>query len=124
MTAPQITPGPWVARRYIGNADSWFIVSAVDAAKICGGGGTPITEANAKAIAALPQMVEALQSFKCGGCGGSGKYKDKGFRPPLADERRQDPPEFREELVTCKRCQGGGLEPAAATALRAAGVIE
>jgi hypothetical protein len=57
-------------------------------------------------IKALRQAIMLMGN--CGACGGSGSYKDKGFR----GERG-----FVEEEVRCKKCGGSGIAPAAAAVL-------
>lgn len=56
------------------------------------------------------RLREALGKWKCGSCGGSGEYRNKGFRSDG---------EFVIATVECSVCSGGKLNPIAATALAA-----
>jgi hypothetical protein len=52
-------------------------------------------------VASAPRLYALVEKLgRCGSCGGSGQYKDKGFRGEHG---------FVEQLVTCKKCEGRGL---------------
>ena len=55
------TPGPWNAREYASPIGSWFIRAASGERII--GGGVPVTEANARLIAASPELLDALRDL-------------------------------------------------------------
>ena len=55
-----ISKAPWIAKRYMGKADSWF-VRCSENKPVCGSGSGPVVEANAKLIAAAPELLEAAQ---------------------------------------------------------------
>jgi len=71
-----IMPGPWKAEKYVGNADNWF-VRGPDDKSICGRGAGPVTEGNAKAIAAVPDMVDTLRGALA--CSDSGLVPGDGW---------------------------------------------
>jgi hypothetical protein len=54
------TPGPW---EYNWNATRWVIDSAPAHAIACTAGYEPENKANARLIAAAPELVEALRGF-------------------------------------------------------------
>ena len=55
----KFTPGPWTANRYVGERDNWFVRGPNDE-RVCGSGSGPVVEANARLIAAAPDLYEAL----------------------------------------------------------------
>lgn len=61
-------------------------------------------------IAELESALEELG--KCGSCGGSGKYLNKWIEHGAMTARH------REELVTCTKCDGTGVNPIARAALK------
>lgn len=57
------TPGPWKLKKWnIYGADGYGVTSIPDASP-SEGGNPPVDKANAKLIAAAPQMLEALIAF-------------------------------------------------------------
>lgn len=58
------TPGPWRVERYLGREDSWFVRGPFDE-RVCGQGSGPVVEANARLIAAAPELLEALEAVVC-----------------------------------------------------------
>lgn len=58
----QFTPGPWVARKYVGREDSWFVRGPGDEG-VCGRGGPPVSGADARLIAAAPDLLSIVQRF-------------------------------------------------------------
>lgn len=63
MCDSKLAPGPWTAERYVGRADNWFVRGA-DGSSVCGRGAGPITEVHARAISAIPELVDALLSVR------------------------------------------------------------
>ena len=53
------TPGPWVAREYLSPPNTWFVRGPEDE-NVTGQAGGKMNEANARLIAAAPDMLEAL----------------------------------------------------------------
>lgn len=58
--------------------------------------------------------VEALRKWKCGSCGGSGRYLNRSveFVEEGGDEKT-----YVEEKIQCKVCGGNGLNPIASAVL-------
>lgn len=52
------TDGRWLAIKYFGDKDGWFVRSQ-DQESICGKGSTELSEANASRIARLPELEDA-----------------------------------------------------------------
>lgn len=64
----------------------------------------------------------ALLQWKCGACGGSGKYHHNRSVSERKREQGQTlDAHFNPEPVICKVCGGDGLNPVASAALKAAG---
>ena len=59
MTNHAMTPGPWVAAPNVDKGNSWELCCGVDGRK-----SLPPTYANARAIAAVPALIDALQGAK------------------------------------------------------------
>jgi hypothetical protein len=67
----------------------------------------------------MTDLREALNHWKCAGCGGSGKYQQDAKGRARAEARGKIPdPKFQPDPVTCKVCNGDGLNPIASAALR------
>ena len=68
MKLPNITPGPWTVDEYGIDAPSGSVLSAVDGHVYdeydSDSASIDISEANAKAIAAVPAMLEALNEAR------------------------------------------------------------
>ena len=55
------TPGPWEVGYYIHNERGWFVKATSDSIPICGGQYvSAATKANARLIAAAPDLLSAL----------------------------------------------------------------
>lgn len=54
------TKGPWIAREYTSPVESWF-VHGPDNENVTGQAGGKMTEANARLIAAAPDLLEAAR---------------------------------------------------------------
>lgn len=66
----------------------------------------------------LGKLAEALQQWKCAGCGGTGRYQQDAKGRARAEARGKSPdPRYQPDSVTCKVCNGGGLNPIASAAL-------
>ncbi len=68
MSEPKHTPGPWVVDREVNEGDDglFFVVMADDGAVTV---AAPPTEADARLIAAAPDMLRALRSLFLPGSG-------------------------------------------------------
>jgi len=55
------TAGPWTARQYCGKDDSWFVRGPSDE-RVCGSGSGHVIEANARLIAAAPDLLGQHES--------------------------------------------------------------
>lgn len=79
----------------------------------------------AKAITAVPYLIQTLKLWKCASCGGRGTYQqDKKGRERKEALGQEIDTDYQPDPVTCSRCSGDGLEPIAHAALVMAGIIE
>lgn len=90
------TPGPWTANQYVGDVDSWFVRGAAQE-RVCGNGSGPVVEANARLIAAAPDLYRELdmQVRNCPVC------KGEGYAVDVLDILTKDAP----EKTACNRCK-------------------
>lgn len=113
------TEGPWQSQHDFDRDGELTIIGAIDGPD---GGHTDFhyttvciveegeeATANARLIASLPDLVEALREWKCPSCGGCGKYQPTGNHPGTPK-------------IDCKVCETTGLHPVARAALAKAGV--
>lgn len=63
-------------------------------------------------LSGVEALVEALERWKCGSCGGSGVYLNRHY-----DKTRPVGEQLVSENVTCTVCQGSGDNPIARAAL-------
>jgi hypothetical protein len=69
-------------------------------------------------------MAEVLLTWLCSGCGGKGTYQQDARGRANKEARGIEPdPHYQPNAVTCKRCGGHRLEPAARRVLIEAGII-
>lgn len=137
MTAPHV-PGPWAVstvldgacnRRVYGRGDLEIIEANGRSSHglICTlfaenhGGPFPmgaVDAANARLIAAAPEMLEALLAWKCPSCGGKGTYQqDASGRARKEAQGKPVDPRYQPDPVPCKICDGHGLHPTARAAI-------
>lgn len=118
----EFTKGPWKwGAAYGDNGGEFLVLRGDDRERVLDaefGGSLGLSADDAALIAAAPTMHAALLQWKCGSCGGSGVYQQNASgRARSEAQGREINPRYEPEPVTCKVCNGDGLNPIASVAL-------
>jgi hypothetical protein len=63
-------------------------------------------------------LLAALKEWKCPGCGGRGEYEHHGQKQEFERTGRVRLPHPHNKVTDCKKCNGSGLHPTAAAAIK------